>query len=73
MEACYEYLACKEMNCKMRGRQDNKRCWETEDTLCNYAGVQLVRKIFSELTHEQQCAKSGCIYYKAAKMTEAQF
>ena len=50
MEACYEYLVCKEKNCKMRGRQDDKRCWETEDTLCNYAGVQLVRKIFSERT-----------------------
>jgi len=66
METCHEYLRCDKQDCIMYGREDNKRCWETEGTLCNHKGIQIMRNKL-EGTKETACAGSGCIYYKAAK------
>ncbi len=67
MEACYEYLGCDKTDCIMHGRKDTNRCWETEETLCNHPGIQIVREKLVGKTKEYACARSGCIYYKAAK------
>ena len=67
MEACYEYLGCDMQDCIMHGRKDNKRCWEVEGTLCNHPGIQIIREKLAGKNKEDACARSACIYYKAAK------
>ena len=66
MEACYEYLGCREKDCPMYGQKGNKHCWEVEGTLCNHIGIQLVSED-STGTKEDACANLHCIYYEAAR------
>ena len=68
MEACYEYLGCGKKDCVLFGRKD-KLCWEVEGTLCNHRGIQIMREKLAG-KKEDACARSGCIYYKAAKKHE---
>lgn len=66
MDACWEYLGCDKQDCIMHGRKDNRRCWEVEETLCNYPEMQDFRDEIDG-KKEDACARSGCIYFKAAK------
>jgi len=67
MEACYEYLGCDKQDCVMHGRKDGKRCWEVEETLCNHAGIELWKERLAGEKKEVACARSSCIYYRAAQ------
>ena len=71
MEACHEYFNCIETDCKMFGGHAQKNCWEIEGTLCSHEGVRMARKVFSELTHEEICVKTGCIYHRVAHKSKA--
>jgi len=66
METCYEYLGCGNKDCIMFQRKDNRPCWEIEDTLCNHKGIQIMREKLAGIK-EVACARSCCVYYKAAK------
>ena len=68
MERCYEYLGCDKQACIMHDEQnDHKQCWEVEGTLHNHHGIEIVNVLFSGEKKEKICARSGCIYYKAAR------
>jgi len=66
MEPCYEYLGCGEKDCIMYRRNDNMPCWEVGETSCNHKGIQIMREKLGGVK-EEACARSGCIYYRAAK------
>jgi len=68
MEACYDYLGCDKQDCIMRGRKDNKTCWEVEGTLCNHDGIQVMMDKLGG-KKENTCARIGCIYYKATHVS----
>ncbi len=65
MEACYEYLGCDKQECIMHGQKGNNNCWEVDGTLCNHEGIEIVRSKHGG-QKENACARSNCIYYKAA-------
>ena len=67
MEACYEYLGCRKVNCTIYGKNDNRHCWEVENTLCNHIGIQITREWLSGIKKEIACIESECIYYKVTK------
>jgi hypothetical protein len=70
MESCYEYLGCGEKGCIMYRREETRPCWEVEGTLCNHIGIRIMRERLAG-EKEEACARSGCIYYKAAKERRA--
>ena len=66
MESCYEYLGCHKTECVMHGMGNAKLCWQVEGTLCSHHGIELVRRVCDK-DKEAACARSSCIYYRAAK------
>ncbi len=59
MEECYKYFRCKKKNCIMYGLSEDIKCWETDGTLCNDPGQEIIVK------HElDKCLY--CSYYKKA-------
>ena len=69
MEECFEYLGCLKKDCIMHGRKDKKRCWEVEGTLCNHAGILIMREKMVGQPKENICAASRCIYYAVSKIS----
>jgi len=63
---CFEYLGCPKMDCAMYKNDDDKYCWDVEETLCNHQGIELVRKR-TDGNKAEACARSNCLYYRYAK------
>ncbi len=55
---CYSYFDCTTKDCKMFGRKDDTKCWETQGTLCNHPSLEVF-----ESKSRNKC--DFCIYYKA--------
>jgi hypothetical protein len=44
MESCYEYFDCQKKDCLMFKESSGKQCWEIEETLCNFPGIERLRE-----------------------------
>ena len=44
MKKCYEYFACKKIECVMFTIQDDKPCWDIIETLYCFPGVNVIDK-----------------------------